>query len=86
MRGMSTGRRRRRVTSTQVTSHASATAGMDCKTVGFAYPGSNPGPATTCENGLLAGDSRLCGPFLLCPVVCHPCRVLDRHIAVSTGA
>ena len=28
-------------------------------------------PATTCENGPLAGNSRLCGPFLLCPGVCH---------------
>ena len=42
-----------------------------CKTVGSAYVGSNPTPATTCENGPLAGNSRLCGPFLLCPVVCH---------------
>ena len=42
-----------------------------CKTVGSAYVGSNPTPATTCENGPLAVNSRLCGPFLLCPVVCH---------------
>src|ERR1700733_1964900 len=28
-------------------------------------------PATTCENGPLAGNSRLCGPFFLCPVVSH---------------
>jgi hypothetical protein len=42
-----------------------------CKTVGSAYVGSNPTPATTCEDGPLAGNSRLCGPFLLCPVVCH---------------
>src|ERR1039457_481713 len=42
-----------------------------CKTVGSAYVGSNPTPATTCENGPLAGNSRLCGPFLLCPVMCH---------------
>src|SRR5271163_3983391 len=28
-------------------------------------------PATTCENGPLAGNSRLDGPFLLCPGVCH---------------
>src|SRR6266436_1156150 len=42
-----------------------------CKTVGSAYVGSNPTPATTCENGPLARNSRLCGPFLLCPVVCH---------------
>jgi len=42
-----------------------------CKTVGSAYVGSNPTPATTCENGPLTGISRLCGPFLLFPVVCH---------------
>jgi hypothetical protein len=42
-----------------------------CKTVGSAYVGSNPTPATTCENGPLAGMSRLCGPFLLCPAMCH---------------
>ena len=47
------------------------TGGACCKTVGSAYVGSNPTPATTCENGPLAGNSRLCGPFLLCPVVCH---------------
>src|ERR1017187_10422888 len=34
-----------------------------CKTVGSAYVGSNPTPATTCGNGPLAGNSRLCGPF-----------------------
>jgi hypothetical protein len=45
--------------------------GAVCKTVGSAYVGSNPTPATTCENGPLAGNSRLSGPFLLCPVVCH---------------
>ena len=45
--------------------------GAVCKTVGSAYVGSNPTPATTCENGPLARNSRLCGPFLRCPVVCH---------------
>ncbi len=42
-----------------------------CKTVGSAYVGSNPTPATPCENGPLAGNSRLCGPFFRCPVMCH---------------
>ena len=51
-----------------------------CKTVGSAYVGSNPTPATTCENGPLAGNSRLCGPFLLCPVVCH---LVALRVAVS---
>src|SRR5580693_2703917 len=45
--------------------------GAVCKTVGSAYVGSNPTPATTCENGPLAANSRLCGPFLLCPAMCH---------------
>ena len=42
-----------------------------CKTVGSAYVGSNPTPATTCENGPFAANSRAGGPFLLCPVMCH---------------
>src|ERR1700721_3058672 len=45
--------------------------GTVCKTVGSAYVGSNPTPATTCGDGPLAGNSRLGGPFLLCPSVCH---------------
>ena len=32
--------------------------GAVCKTVGFAFPGSNPGPATTCGNGPWPGVSR----------------------------
>jgi hypothetical protein len=42
-----------------------------CKTVGSAYVGSNPTPATTCGNGPLAANSRAGGPFLLGPSVCH---------------
>jgi hypothetical protein len=45
-----------------------------CKTVGSAYVGSNPTPATTCGNGPLAAETRLWGPFLLvtpCIRVCH---------------
>jgi len=42
-----------------------------CKTVGSAYAGSNPTPATTCENGPLAVNSRLGGPFPSCHAVCH---------------
>jgi hypothetical protein len=45
-----------------------------CKTVGSAYVGSNPTPATTCENGPLAGNSRLGGPFFSAP----PCVTLSR--------
>ena len=45
-----------------------------CKTVGSAYVGSNPTPATTCENGPLAAETRPGGRFLLvtpCIAVCH---------------
>jgi hypothetical protein len=59
------------VVSMQVNSRVTCCRGEFCKTVGSAYVGSNPTPATTCENGPLARNSRLCGPFLLCPVVCH---------------
>src|ERR1700746_1178697 len=45
--------------------------GAVCKTVGFAYPGSNPGPATTSENGPLAVNSRLGGPFPSCHAPYH---------------
>ena len=48
-----------------------ALRGTVCKTVGYAFGGSNPPPATTCENGPLAGNSRLCGPCPRCPAVCH---------------
>src|SRR6202034_3685037 len=41
-----------------------------CKTVGSAYVGSNPTPATTCTNNPLAGNSRLCRPFPFCPGLC----------------
>ena len=42
-----------------------------CKTVGSAYVGSNPTPATTCEDGPLAANSRAGGPFPSCRVVYH---------------
>jgi len=42
-----------------------------CKTVGSAYVGSNPTPATRCENAPLAAISRASGAFRLCPAVCH---------------
>jgi hypothetical protein len=40
--------------------------GTVCKTVGSAYVGSNPTPATTCENGPLAAETRPGGPFPSC--------------------
>src|ERR1700752_1725445 len=40
--------------------------GAVCKTVGSAYVGSNPTPATPCENGALAAETRPGGPFPSC--------------------
>ena len=45
--------------------------------------GSNPAPATTCENVPLAADFRPCGAFLFCPVVSHS---VAPWIAVLRGA
>ena len=45
-----------------------------CKTVGSAYVGSNPTPATTCENCLLAAEIRPRARLLLvtlCITTCH---------------
>jgi hypothetical protein len=45
-----------------------------CKTVGSAYVGSNPTPATTSENGPHAAETRPGGPFVLvtaCIRACH---------------
>ena len=63
---------------TQVRGYVTGRRVAVCKTVGSAYVGSNPTPATTCENGPLAGNSRLSGPFLRCPVMCH-------RVALWTG-
>jgi hypothetical protein len=48
-----------------------ALRGRVCKTVGSAYDGSNPSPATRCENAPLATNSRASGAFPLCPSMCH---------------
>src|SRR6478672_6613702 len=42
--------------------------GAVCKTVGSAYVGSNPTPATTCENGPPAAETRSAGRFLIVTV------------------
>ena len=42
-----------------------------CKTVGSAYVGSNPTPATTCGNGPWPAHTRDHGPPWRCPAVCH---------------
>jgi hypothetical protein len=52
-----------------------------CKTVGFAYPSSNPGPATTCESGPLAANSRASGPGWSCPA----CRSASLHRLRCSG-
>ena len=41
--------------------------GAVCKTVGSAYVGSNPTPATTCEDAPLAANSRASGAFSFVP-------------------
>ncbi len=55
----------------QVTGQMEVQGGAVCKTVGSAYVGANPTPATTCENGPLAAETRPGGPFPSCPAVCH---------------
>ena len=55
--------------------------GAVCKTVGYAFGGSNPPPATSCENGPLAANCRLCGPFCLVP----PCVTLCRCRPLCCG-
>src|ERR1017187_4462319 len=45
--------------------------GAVCKTVGLAYVGSNPTPATTCGNGPWPGHIRARGPPCCCPAVYH---------------
>ena len=55
----------------QVRGHLEVQAVAVCKTVGSAYVGSNPTPATPWGNGPIAADSRLSGPFSSCPAVCH---------------
>ena len=50
----------------QVRCHVELQAGAYCKTVGSAYVGSNPTPATTCENGPRAAETRPGGSFSPC--------------------
>jgi len=47
----------------QVRGYVEVQAGAVCKTVGSAYASSNLAPATTCEDGQLAAETRPCGPF-----------------------
>src|ERR1700750_3388846 len=58
----------------QVDDYVAWCGGAVCKTVGSAYVGSNPTPATTCGNGPLAAETRPGGRFLLvtpCIAACH---------------
>ena len=68
--------------SAQVKTLTMCRAVMVCKTVGSAYVGSNPTPATTCENGPLPGNSRLRGPFFSVPwcVTLSRCRPSCRGV------
>ena len=52
-----------------------------CKTVGSAYVGSNPTPATTCKNAPLAANSRASGAFFSVPA----CVALSRCRASCCG-
>ena len=54
---------------TQVRDRIEVQVGAYCKTVGSAYVGSNPTPATTCENDPLAAETRLWGPLSYCHAV-----------------
>src|ERR1700733_2103940 len=82
------GQRRRsecHVTSfTQVNGCMEWQTGAYCKTVGSAYVGSNPTPATTSENGPLAAETRPGGPFSFCPRQVSPCSAVGPYVAVST--
>jgi len=69
--GQRRGRGRHEGLFSQVRGHVEVQAGAVCKTVGSAYVGSNPTPATTCENGPLAVNSRLGGPFPSCHALYH---------------
>src|SRR4029077_6534552 len=56
--------------------------GAVCKTVGSAYVGSNPTPATTCGNGPLAAETRPGGRFLLVTMCISTCHYGSMHGSV----
>ena len=73
----------------QVRCHMEMQAGAYCKTVGSAYVGSNPTPATISENGPYAAETRLGGPFLFV-VACisarhHASMHCDVHGHIADG-
>src|ERR1039457_4081025 len=55
----------------QVRRHIDEPGQEVCKTVGLAYVGSNPTPATTSGNGPWPGHTRARGPSSSCPAVSH---------------
>ena len=76
----------------QVNGHVEWQAGAYCKTVGSAYVGSNPTPATTCGNGPSAAETRSAGRFLrvtACISLCHCgpvcCGVRGRRLGRQDG-
>jgi hypothetical protein len=60
-----------RVASEQISVGEQPRAVIVCKTVGLAYVGSNPTPATTCGNGPWPAHIRARGPSWRCPAVSH---------------
>jgi hypothetical protein len=58
--------------------------GAVCKTVGSAYPGSNPGPATTSENGLRPGNSPGSRAVVRCVILGHQRSGRRRRTTVVT--
>jgi len=55
----------------QVRRHMTASGQAVCKTVGLAYDGSNPSPATTSENGPRPGVSPASQTVVRCVILCH---------------
>ncbi len=55
----------------QVSGHSGAQEETVCKTVGSAYDGSNPSPATVCENGPWPGISLTSWAVVRCVTLCH---------------
>src|SRR6266571_1778809 len=55
----------------QVSGHSDECRWAPCKTVGSAYVGSNPTPATTCGNGPWPGVFLVSQAVVHCVVLCH---------------
>ena len=55
----------------QVSSYVAARVKRSVKPVGYAFPGSNPGPATTSGNGLWPGVPPGSRAAVRCVILCH---------------